>query len=77
MRRQPRVRIARLGSKMPTIAPRVRIAGPRVSAANSATRMPNAAGMPRLWKYGKRVKLRQATAPATVSPEPNTICVVP
>lgn len=39
--------------------------------------MPSAAGMPRLWKYGSRVKLRHATAPATVSPEPSTMWAVP
>lgn len=66
-----------LGVEDACLAAKVRIAGPRVSAAKRATRMPNAAGMPRLWKYGRRVKLRQATAPATVSPDPKTMCVVP
>ncbi len=37
----------------------------------------DAAGMPRLWKYGSRVKLRQKTAPATVRPEPRTMWAVP
>jgi hypothetical protein len=37
---------------------------------------PIAAGMPRLWKYGMRVKYRQNTAPAMVSPEPRITCDV-
>ena len=52
-------------------------AGARVSEAISDTSTPIAAGMPRLWKYGNRVKDRQNTAPAMVSPEPSITCDVP
>ena len=34
-------------------------AGASVSEAARVTRTPIAAGTPRLWKYGSRVKLRQ------------------
>src|ERR1700677_3178255 len=72
IRRHPRVFISRLGSKSPKWVPRVSTAGARVSAAASETRMPIAAGMPRVWKYGSRVKLRQNTPPAAGAPEPKT-----
>ena len=77
MRRQPRVRIVRLGSNRPKWRPMISTAGPRVSAATTATSTPMPAGMPRLWKYGSRVKLRQNTAPAIVRPEPKMTCAVP
>ena len=77
MRRQPRVRIGRAGSNRPKWRPMLSSAGARVSAATSATRTPIAAGMPRLWKYGSRVKVRQNTAPAIVRPEPKMMCEVP
>ena len=77
IRRHPRVRIARLGSKTPIFDPNVSMAGARVSEAASATRTPRPAGMPRLAKYGNLVKARQNTAPATVRPEPSTMWAVP
>ena len=55
----------------------VRIAGAIVSAATTAISMPIASGMPRLWKYGSRVKCRQKVAPAMVRPEPRITCAVP
>ena len=48
-----------------------------VSAAMTATSMPMASGMPRVWKYGSRVKCRQKVAPAMVRPEPRMTCAVP
>ena len=48
-----------------------------VSAAMTATSMPIANGMPRVWKYGSRVKCRQKVAPAMVSPEPRMTWAVP
>ena len=77
IRRHPRVRIARAGSNRPKWRPMLSTAGARVSAASNATDTPIAAGTPRLWKYGSRVKVRQNTAPAMVNPEPRMMCDVP
>ena len=77
MRRQPWVRIGRLGSNRPKWRPMTSKAGARVNAATTATRTPIPAGMPRLWKYGSRVKVRHSTAPAIVRPEPKMMCAVP
>ncbi|GFG66397.1 hypothetical protein MKUB_38870 [Mycobacterium kubicae] len=76
-RRHPRVRILRLGSNSLKKLPTVRTAGPKVSAAATATSIPTAQGIPIVWKYGSRVKLRQYIAPAIVRPEPRTTCAVP
>ena len=76
MRRQPRVRMARLGSNSPMWLPMTMTAGVRVSEATRVTRMPRPAGRPRLWKYGVRVKRRQNTAAATVRPDPMITCAV-
>ena len=56
--------------------PMVMTAGVRVSEATRVTSTPRPAGMPRLWKYGVRVKRRQNTAAATVSPDPMMTCAV-
>ena len=77
IRRQPRVRILRLGSRPPRRLATVMTAGPRVSAAATMTTMPIAIGMPSVWKYGSRVKCRQNVAPAIVRPEPRMTCAVP
>ena len=77
MRRQPGLRTLRLGSSRPNRLAITMTAGPRVSAATSVTSTPSAAGTPRVWKYGSRVKYRQATAPTMVSPEPTMTCTVP
>jgi hypothetical protein len=77
IRRQPRLAVLRLGSSSPKRLPMTSTAGASVSDAASATSTPIAAGIPRLWKYGSRVKYRQATAPAMVSPEPRMTCAVP
>ena len=76
MRRQPRVRMARLGSNSPIWLPIVMTAGVRVSDPIRVTSTPRPAGIPRLWKYGVRVKRRQNTAAATVRPEPMITCAV-
>ena len=70
MRRQPWVRIARLGSNSPMWLPMVMTAGVRVNEPMRVTNTPRPAGIPRLWKYGVRVKRRQKTAATTVRPEP-------
>jgi hypothetical protein len=49
-RRHPRVRIFRLGSNRPKRLPTVDTAGPRVSAAMTATSIPTAQGTPSVWK---------------------------
>ena len=77
MRRQKRIRMARLGSSRPNRLAMVIIAGPRVSATATAVSMPTAHGTPRLWKYGIRVRDRQNAAPAMVSAEPRMTCAVP
>ena len=76
MRRHPRVRMARLGSNNPMWLPMVMTAGVRVNEPTRVTRTPSPAGMPRLLKYGVRVKIRQKTAAATVRPEPMITCAV-
>ena len=76
-RRQPRALTARLGSNRPNRLATQSTAGPIVSAAASVTSTPRAAGIPRVWKYGNRVKYRHATAPAMVSPDPMMTCTVP
>ncbi len=77
-RRQLRMRMARLGSStLPNRLATVTMAGPRVSAARTTTTMPNAIGIPRVWKYGRRVKCRHSMAPAMVRPEPSTTWAVP
>ncbi len=48
------------------------VAGTRVSATATATKMPSAPGIPNGWKWGSRVKLRHAMAPAIVTPEAKT-----
>ena len=50
IRRHPRSCSPRLGSNRPKRLPMISTAGARVSAATNATRMPIAAGMPRLLK---------------------------
>ena len=75
--RQPRSCILRFGSKSPNRLQMVSSAGAMVSAAMTATSMPMASGMPRVWKYGSRVKCRQKVAPAMVRPEPRMTCAVP
>ena len=64
----PRLHLSRLGSNRPKWLATVSRAGAIVSAANTATSMPIASGMPRVWKYGRRVKCRQNVAPAIVRP---------
>ena len=76
--RQPRMRMARLGSSiLPNRLATVMSAGPSVSATTTAMVMPTASGMPRVWKYGSRVNDRQNVAPAIVIPEPSTTWAVP
>ena len=65
----PRTLIFRLGSNSPNRLPTAITAGTSVSATATATIMPTAQGMPRVWKYGIRAKLRQNVAPAIVKPE--------
>ena len=77
IRRHRCVLIWRLGSSSPKCRPMTSMAGASVRAATTAIRTPDAAGTPRLWKYGSRVKVRQNTAPAIVRPEPKMICAVP
>ena len=50
--------------------PMTMTAGVRVSEATRVTSTPIPAGMPRLWKYGVRVKRKQKIAAATVRPDP-------
>ncbi|CPX11571.1 Uncharacterised protein [Mycobacteroides abscessus] len=50
IRRQPRVRMARLGSIKPKRPAITSTAGARVRAAASVTSTPRAAGTPRVWK---------------------------
>ena len=76
-RRQPRTLSNRLGSNTPKRLPTVNTAGPNVSATATATSIPTAHGMPMVWKYGIRAKLRQNVAPAIVKPEPRMTCAVP
>ena len=56
--------------------PKTMTAGVRVSEAARVTRTPRPAGIPRLWKYGVRVKRRQKIAAATVRPYPMITCAV-
>jgi hypothetical protein len=56
IRRQPRLAVLRLGSSSPKRLPITSTAGASVNEAISATNTPIAAGIPRLWKYGRRVK---------------------
>ena len=67
----------RFGSKRPKRLPMTITAGPRVSAAMTATKVPTAQGTPMVWKYGSRVKVRHSIAPAMVSPDPSTTWAVP
>jgi hypothetical protein len=76
--RQPRIRMARLGSSMvPKRLATVISAGPSVNATNTPTVIPTASGMPNVWKYGSRVNDRQKVAPAMVMPDPSTTWAVP
>lgn len=75
--RQPRTSIARLGSNRPNREPTARIAGARVSAANTMTTIAIAQGNPMVWKYGNRAAVRHRQAPAMVRPEPRMTCETP
>ncbi|PQM44605.1 hypothetical protein C1Y40_05237 [Mycobacterium talmoniae] len=50
IRRQARIRIARLGSTSPNRLPTATTAGPSVSATATATSIPTAQGTPSDWK---------------------------
>ena len=56
IRRQPRLAVLRLGSSSPNRPAITITAGASVNEATNETRTPSAAGTPRLWKYGLRVK---------------------
>ena len=58
IRRQPRELIARFGSNRPNRLPMTITAGPSVSAAMTATRMPTAHGTAIVWNHGSRVNLQ-------------------
>ncbi|SIK46081.1 Uncharacterised protein [Mycobacteroides abscessus subsp. abscessus] len=77
MRRQVRMRMARLGSNNPNLLPMVISEGPTVRATATAVSTATAQGTPNVWKYGMRVKLRQYMAPAIVDPVPKMTCAVP
>ena len=76
--RQPRMRMARLGSSsLPKRVTTLMMATISTTPASMTTNMPIARGTPSVWKYGNRVKLRQNVAPAIVNPDPSTTCAVP
>src|SRR5258708_22505054 len=70
--RQLRVDSSLFGSNRPHLDPITRIAGARVSAANTTTSRAIAHGNPMVWKYRTRVADAHSQAPAIGTPAPRT-----